>query len=74
MSRGAYQVGCKSRDFRPIAEELVEKRTAQPELEWHVDHIIPVAQGGCSCPANLQVLSREQHLAKTAKEFRMPAE
>jgi 5-methylcytosine-specific restriction endonuclease McrA len=71
--RGAFDVGCGTRDFRHVAAELVAKRKADPSQDWHVDHIIPVAHGGCSCPSNLQVLSREEHLAKTAKEFRLPA-
>jgi 5-methylcytosine-specific restriction endonuclease McrA len=68
------QVGCVSPDFRPMAEELVAKRKAHPEIEFHIDHIIPVAEGGCNCPANLQILSKEQHLTKTAREFKLPAE
>ncbi len=66
-------MGCGSKDFRAVAQKLVAKRKKHPDIEWHIDHIIPIADGGCSCPSNLQVLSREEHLAKTAKEFRLPA-
>jgi hypothetical protein len=27
---------------------------------------------GCNCPKNVQVLTRQQHAAKTKAEFRMP--
>lgn len=35
---------------------------------YQVDHIIPLSQGGTDSPSNMQLLTIEQHKAKTAQE------
>lgn len=35
---------------------------------YQVDHIIPLSQGGTDSPYNMQLLTVEQHKAKTARE------
>ena len=59
-------------DFWDIAQEYITLSTKYPDADFEVDHIILISQGGCNCPENLQVLTREQHAAKTKAEFRMP--
>lgn len=71
--RGAVEVcGVTQSDFRAIAQEYNALSENYPEEDYEVDHIIPISQGGCNCPQNVQVLTREQHAAKTKAEFRMP--
>jgi 5-methylcytosine-specific restriction endonuclease McrA len=36
-------------------------------VEYHVDHIIPLAKGGAHHPANLQVISARDNVRKGAK-------
>jgi len=35
---------------------------------YHVDHIVPLSQGGKDEPSNMQLLSKSDHKKKTAKE------
>lgn len=35
---------------------------------YEVDHIIPLFRGGTDSPSNMQLLTREQHAQKTARE------
>ncbi len=35
---------------------------------YHVDHIIPLSQGGRDVPENMQLITIEQHKAKTVRE------
>lgn len=35
---------------------------------YEVDHIIPLSQGGQDTPNNMQLITKEQHKQKTAKE------
>lgn len=35
---------------------------------YEIDHIIPLSQGGTDDPSNMQLLTIEQHRAKTARE------
>ena len=73
LRRGALEVcGITQASFRGIAQEFVTLQNNYPEEDYEVDHIIPISQGGCNCPVNLQILTRQQHAAKTKGEFRMP--
>ena len=40
--------------------------------EWHVDHIISLAQGGPHCPDNLQILTKRANLEKNARTDYIP--
>jgi len=35
--------------------------------DWHVDHIVALANGGLHHPANLQILSKFDNLSKGAR-------
>lgn len=35
---------------------------------YEIDHIIPLSEGGTDAPSNMQLLTKEQHARKTAKE------
>ena len=73
LRRGALKVcGITQSSFRGIAQEFIDLSNSNPEEAYEVDHIIPINQGGCNCPKNVQVLTRQQHAAKTKAEFRMP--
>jgi len=39
-------------------------------LQYDVDHIILLFEGGLHHPDNLQIITHEEHLMKTAKENR----
>ena len=65
--------GVTQADFRDIAQKFNTLSENYPEKNYEVDHIIPISQGGCNCPSNTQVLTREQHAAKTKAEFKMPS-
>ena len=67
------KLGAVKSDFRDIAQEFINLQNKHPEEDYEVDHIIPISQGGCNCPENIQVLTIEQHTAKTKAEFRMPS-
>lgn len=38
---------------------------------YHVDHIVPLSQGGSDSPGNMQLISVHQHKVKTANERKM---
>jgi 5-methylcytosine-specific restriction endonuclease McrA len=42
--------------------------TSSTGVQYDVDHIIPLFEGGMHHPDNLQVITHEQHLKKTAEE------
>jgi len=56
-------------------EELIQKIYSQRDrlnqaagfIEYHVDHIIPLAKGGQHHPGNLQVISANENVRKGAK-------
>lgn len=35
---------------------------------WHVDHVVPLADGGADDPCNMQALCANCHCSKTAEE------
>ena len=37
-------------------------------VQYDVDHIIPLFEGGCHHPNNLQIITKEKHIIKTAEE------
>ncbi|NBR72621.1 MAG: HNH endonuclease [Proteobacteria bacterium] len=37
-------------------------------MQYDVDHIVPLFEGGLHHPNNLQIITHEEHLMKTAKE------
>jgi len=65
----------------PEDKELIEHAYGQRDrlnkeagfIEYHVDHIIPLAKGGAHHPANLQVISARDNVRKGAK-VRSPIE
>jgi 5-methylcytosine-specific restriction endonuclease McrA len=59
--RAALCSCCTSRQFSDFY-------AAAALLGHHVDHIVPLADGGAHCIKNLQMLSAEDHAIKTAAE------
>lgn len=43
--------------------------TKETGIEYHVDHIIPLAKGGPHLPWNLQVITKDENLSKGAKTW-----
>jgi len=41
---------------------------------WIVDHVIPLARGGCDCPENMMWQTREAAACKDRFELWVPAE
>lgn len=41
--------------------------TRSTSVQFHVDHIIPLARGGLHCPSNLQVITAAENIAKGDK-------
>jgi len=68
-------------ELSPEDKELIEHAYGQRDrlneeagfIEYHVDHIIPLAKGGSHHPANLQVISARDNVRKGAK-VRSPIE
>ena len=68
-------------ELSPEDKELIEHAYGQRDrlneeagfIEYHVDHIIPLAKGGAHHPANLQVISARDNVRKGAK-VRSPIE
>ena len=48
--------------------EKAQHLTFTTGMRYDVDHIIPLFEGGMHHPNNLQIITHEQHLVKTAKE------
>jgi 5-methylcytosine-specific restriction endonuclease McrA len=42
--------------------------TSSTGVQYDVDHIIPLFEGGLHHPNNLQIITHEEHLMKTAEE------
>lgn len=55
------------RQIQKIYQEA-QHLTFTSEIQYDVDHIIPLSEGGLHHPNNLQIITHEQHLIKTAKE------
>lgn len=57
-------------ELRKIQEIYQESQhlTSTTGIRYDVDHIIPLFEGGMHHPDNLQVITYEQHLKKTAAE------
>ena len=52
-------------------QEIYQKAqhlTATTGVQYDVDHIIPLFEGGLHHPKNLQIITHENHLMKTAQE------
>lgn len=47
--------------------EDARRLTKETGIEYHVDHIIPLAKGGPHLPWNLQVITKDENLSKGAK-------
>lgn len=37
-------------------------------IQYDVDHIVPLFEGGLHHPENLQIITHDEHLMKTAQE------
>ena len=57
-------------DLNQIQEIYQEAQhlTSTTGVQYDVDHIIPLFEGGLHHPDNLQIITHEEHLMKTAKE------
>ena len=55
------------KETRPIYKEA-QRLTQETGEQHHVDHIIPVAVGGLHRASNLQVLTEEEHTAKSVED------
>lgn len=55
------------RNIQEIYQEA-QNLTFTTGIRYDVDHIIPLSEGGLHHPDNLQIISHEEHLKKTAEE------
>lgn len=55
------------REIQEIYQEA-QHLTFTTGVQYDVDHIIPLFEGGLHHPDNLQIITHEKHLMKTAKE------
>lgn len=55
------------REIQKIYQEA-QNLTSFIGVQYDVDHIIPLFEGGPHHPSNLQIITHEEHLMKTAKE------
>jgi 5-methylcytosine-specific restriction endonuclease McrA len=55
------------RQMQQIYQEA-QNLTSTTGIRYEVDHIIPLFEGGMHHPDNLQIITREEHIKKTAKE------
>jgi len=55
------------REIQEIYQEA-QHLTFTTGVQYDVDHIIPLFEGGLHHPDNLQIIAHEEHLMKTAKE------
>lgn len=59
--------GITARFFKGIAYDFWLHKKHLPN-DYHVDHIIPLASGGCNCPGNTQLMTAAAHREKTKAE------
>jgi hypothetical protein len=57
-------------DLRQIQQiyQKAQHLTSSTGVQYDVDHIIPLFEGGLHHPNNLQIITHEEHLMKTAEE------
>ena len=55
------------RQIQDIYQEA-QHLTFTTGMQYDVDHIIPLCEGGLHHPNNLQIITHEEHLMKTAQE------
>lgn len=55
------------REIQDIYQKA-QKLMKETGIQYDVDHIIPLWEGGFHHPANLQIITHEEHLVKTAIE------
>jgi hypothetical protein len=55
------------REIQEIYQEA-QNLTFTTGIQYDVDHIVPLFEGGLHHPYNLQIISHEEHLKKTAEE------
>jgi hypothetical protein len=57
-------------DLRQIQKiyQKAQHLTSSTGVQYDVDHIIPLFEGGLHHPNNLQIITHEEHLMKTAEE------
>ena len=69
MKRGAYPIELNDEEKVRVVAIYEESRrlTKETGIEHHVDHIKPVSKGGTNHPDNLQILTAEENLKKSAK-------
>jgi len=69
IKRGAFREKLSKAEKGAIAEiyKKARRRTAETGVQYHVDHMKPLAAGGRHHPSNLQILTAEENLSKGAK-------
>lgn len=55
------------RQIQDIYQEA-QYLTSTTEMQYDVDHIVPLFEGGLHHPDNLQIITHKEHLMKTAQE------
>jgi 5-methylcytosine-specific restriction endonuclease McrA len=55
------------REIQKIYEEA-QHLTHTIGVQYDVDHIVPLFEGGLHHPDNLQIITHEEHLMKTSQE------
>lgn len=69
MKRGAYPEDLTKEEQNQILQIYEECRlkTKKTGIEYHVDHIKPLARGGRHHPSNLRIITAKENLKKGAK-------
>lgn len=71
-SGGTYKSGYAKVERSETAKRqfLRQQGLSRIPAGYHIDHVIPLSQGGSDTPSNMQLLSVEAHHQKTAAERR----